>query len=84
MKAKRRTEIENLLERGGAINQSGDAYGLCHPSKNLKLKESEVTELLNEGSLVVINCGCAGFWWALRPDLVAMRSASRFHKAVAT
>lgn len=75
MTIKRRSSIEDMLRRGGAIHRLNGNYSLCHPSGNLKLEEEEVFELLDEGSLVVVNCGCTGFWWALRPDLMAMRSA---------
>lgn len=81
MDIKRRKRIEDQLRSGGAIHKQGDRYSLCHPSGDSVLKEEEVLELLNEGSLVVVNCGCTGFWWALRPDLIAMRSVGSFIRA---
>lgn len=74
----RRTDrINDALRRGGAINKSGAAYSLHHPTEaRYPLKEEEALSLLNEGALVVVNCGCTGFWWALRPDLMAARSAA--------
>jgi hypothetical protein len=76
----RRNRIERLLLRGGALHRSRSEsgeykYTLCHPSEEVKMKQEEAHELLDEGSLVVITCGCNGFWWALRPDLVAMRAS---------
>lgn len=73
--SKRSDHIEGLLGRGGAINRSSGNYSLHHPSEIIKLEETEVLRMLGDGLLVVINCGCTGFWWALRPDLVAPWSA---------
>lgn len=78
MNAQRRKLIEAVLRRGGAIHKYGANHSLAHPSGDVKLKEEEVSELLDEGSLVVVNCGCTGFWWALRPDLIATRSVHSF------
>lgn len=85
MKTKRRERIEDLLLRGGIIRREpADEYSLWHPSitrtYTLKLKEEEVMELLDEGSLITV----AWQWWALRPDLVAMRCARKFFNKVST
>ena len=77
MDMKRRKQIEDLLRRGGAIQKQAENHSMAHPDGGIKLKKEEVMELLDEGQLVVVNCGCTGFWWALRPDLIAIRSGSR-------
>ena len=80
MKTKRREKIEDLLLRGGIIRREPvDVYSLWHPKETLKLKEEEVMELLDEGSLVTVSWQ----WWALRPDLVAMRIARKWLTAEA-
>lgn len=71
MPTKRRKRITELLRIGGAINRRDGGCAVEHPDGPIVLKEDELRELLHEGSLIVITCGCTGFWWALRPDLVA-------------
>ena len=79
MSTKRREKIEDLLLRGGAINwtSSDKKAALLHPSGGFVVDMEELNELLDDGSLIVINCGCNGYWWALRPDLIATRAARK-------
>lgn len=76
MSPNRRKKIQDLLRRGGMVRREPvDKYSVEDPtyrSKSLKLKPEEAYELLDEGSLIAI---APYGWWALRPDLVAARSA---------
>lgn len=76
MTKNRRSKILDLLRRGGAINLASGNFTAHYLGGSYPLKEQEVSLLLDEGSLVVINCGCTGFWLTLRPDLVASLSAA--------
>lgn len=73
MTKQRKQKIVSLLQHGSAINKEGVRYYLHapYPPSVIKLKAEEVAELLDERLLAVINCGCSGFWWAIRPDLIA-------------
>lgn len=71
---KRSKRILKFLCRGGAINRTSIEgvyrFTLHHLQGSFMVTADEVEDLANEGALVAINCGCTGFWWVLRQDLI--------------